>query len=303
MPNDDSQTGQEEEGGEDGDITDEDYDESKIPDGNGYDDTAAQLVTITMVDKPKLVSIVKKDDSGNLLDGAEIQLLDSNRKLIDSWTSNANVARVYNLANGRYIIHEEYAPDNFDVADDIEFEVTDDTTEVEYEMIDEYVGCSLKVIKLDERSKKPLNGVEFTLVGENGTKYVAKTDENGEILFGVDKETGKKTLKPQKYTLTETSSTGDHSLLKDPVEVELPMKLTEAEAKAENADISKAKWDKKNQVYRFFDLTYEIDNDERLTLPLTGTFNFVYGITAGAVMLILTGLYFGLRKRRRKAAE
>ena len=283
--------------GEDGTVEEVELDE--IPEEGTYDESAAETVTITMLDKPKLVSIIKKTDAGDLLPGAEMQLLDAEGNILHSWTSGADVASVFKLANGTYTIHEAYAPENYELAEDITFEVTDDTTEAEYEMVDEYTGGSVKVVKTDEGTGKPMEGVEFTLTGENGLTLKEKTDENGEILFGV--KNGKNTLPPQKYTLTETGTSSGYSLLKDPVEITLPLKLTEAEAEAMGADISQAKWDKENGVYRFFDLTYEISDGAKLKLPATGSDSLLYGMIAGAAIVLLAGLYLwsGRKKRQR----
>lgn len=284
---------------EDGVTVEEDVtDIEVIPDTPSETD----LVTITMVDKPKLVAIVKKSELGTLLDHAELVLIeDSTGEELYSWTTAPNVSTVFKLKNGKYTIHEVYAPGDYDLAKDIHFEVTDDTTEVEYEMVDEFIKGTIKVVKKDEKTLKPLEGVEYTLVGElvNGktTTIKAKTDKDGEIVFGFDKETGKGTLIPGKYTITETQVDG-HTLLKDPIEVELSAKLTKAEAAAQKADTSKGKWDKNEEVYRFFDLTYEVTNDAVLELPATGSNVTLYAIVAGVIIFLLAGLYLGLKKKK-----
>lgn len=281
----------------DGEIEEVDVDDLDIPKDDDSEYTG-ELISITMVDKPKLVSILKKTDAGDLLEGAELELIDdATGNVLYSFTTSADVESVFKLKNGKYTIHEKYAPENFELAEDIHFEVTDDTTEVEYEMIDKYTGSSLKVVKLDENTKKPIEGVEFTLTGESGLTLKASTDANGEITFGM--KDGRPTLPPQKYTLTETSAKEGYSLLKDSIVVELPLKLTKAEAEAEGADLSQAKWDKDNEVYRFFDLTYQVSDGATLQLPSTGYNNLKYGLLAGAGIMILVGLYFGIEYLKR----
>ena len=291
--------------GSDDDITNPDDGDGVVDEidrdgetGDAYDASAAETVTITMLDRPKLVSIIKKTGSGDLLPGARLQLLDESGNVLYSWTTGADTSSVFRLGNGKYRIHEEYAPENYELAKDIEFEVTDDTTEVEYVMTDEYTGGSIKVLKTDGGTGKPLEGAEFTLKGENGLTLTGKTDKNGELVFGV--KNGEKTLPPQKYTLTETKTVNGHSLLKDPVEITLPLKLTKAEADAMGADTSKAKWDEENEVYRFFDLTYEVKNDATLRLPATGAQGMIYGIAGAVIMIVLTLLYLFVRSRQRR---
>lgn len=291
--------------GSDDDITNPDDGDGVVDEvdrngetGDAYDASAAETVTITMLDKPKLVSIIKKTGSGDLLPGARLQLLDESGNVLYSWTTGADTSSVFRLGNGKYRIHEEYAPENYELAKDIEFEVTDDTTEVEYVMTDEYTGGSIKVLKTDGGTGKPLEGAEFTLKGENGLTITGKTDKNGELVFGV--KNGEKTLPPQKYTLTETKTVNGHSLLKDPVEITLPLKLTKAEADAMGADTSKAKWDEENEVYRFFDLTYEVKNDATLKLPATGAQGMIYGIAGAVIMIVLTLLYLFIKGKKRR---
>ena len=291
--------------GSDDDITNPDDGDGVVDEvdrngetGDAYDASAAETVTITMLDRPKLVSIIKKTGSGDLLPGARLQLLDESGNVLYSWTTGADTSSVFRLGNGKYRIHEEYAPENYELAKDIEFEVTDDTTEVEYVMTDEYTGGSIKVLKTDGGTGKPLEGAEFTLKGENGLTITGKTDKNGELVFGV--KNGEKTLPPQKYTLTETKTVNGHSLLKDPVEITLPLKLTKAEADAMGADTSKAKWDEENEVYRFFDLTYEVKNDATLRLPATGAQGMIYGIAGAVIMIVLTLLCLFVRSRQRR---
>lgn len=280
-------------------VTEEGYDEGE---GIYFNTTAGDIIKIYMLNKPKLVSIVKRDGDNRYLDGAEIQLLDSNRKVIASWTSDYEVARVYNLYNGTYYIHETYAPGDFELTKDIEFVVDDNTTQIEYAMIDEYIGGTITIHKKDEKSKKPIEGVEYSLEGKtiNGKTISLKatTDVNGEIIFGLDPTTGKKSLIPGHYVITETNSKG-HTLLKDPIEVDLSVKLTKAEAEAKKVDVSKAKWDKDDNVYRFFDLTYEVTDDATMSLPTTGgNYVMLYAIVAGVIILLLAGMYVGLKRKK-----
>ena len=64
---------------------------------------------------------------------------------------------------------------------------------------------SLKILKLEEGTETPLEGIEFSLTSEDGnTSYTKTTDENGEITFdGLYQGT---------YILTETSTTENYIL-------------------------------------------------------------------------------------------
>ncbi len=291
----------------DGEDSDEDYQvDDENNEENDYDTSAADTVKIYMMNNPKLVSIVKKNSEKDFLNGAKLQLLDKNKQVIDTWISDFAVAKVFNLSNGKYYIHEVYAPDVWDLTEDVEFEVTDNTKMVEYEMVDDYIKGTLKITKTDEVTKKPLKDIEYTLVGElvNGKKITlkAKTDENGEITFGCDKESGKGTLIPGKYTITETKAEG-HTLLKDPIEVTLPLDMSDAEVNAQDVDIAKGKWDEEKEMYRFFDLSYDVSNDAVLRMPTTGSNSLLYAVIAGGIVFLLTIAYLGIKRRKSKTEQ
>ena len=55
-----------------------------------------------------------------------------------------------------------------------------------------------------------------------------------------------------------------------------------------------------NEVYRFFDLTYEVKNDATLRLPATGAQGMIYGIAGAVIMIVLTLLYLFVRSRQRR---
>ena len=287
-------------------VEDLEFGDEEIPEAN--------VVNVYMTNQPKWISIVKKDvepeesyyseSRGNrYLDGADLQLKDSKGNVLDSWTSNSKVSKVYNLENGTYYIHETYAPGIWDITPDVEFVVDDNTKVVEYEMIDDYIKGTLKIKKTDEKTNQPLEGVEYTLKGElvNGKKVTitGKTNKDGELVLGLDEKTGKGTLIAGKYTITESSVDG-HTLLKDPIEVTLPLDLTEAEAEAKGADTSKAKWDRDEKLYRFFDLSFDISNDVVLELPATGSNVGLYAVIGGAIVFLLIGIYIIIRRRRAK---
>lgn len=60
------------------------------------------------------ITIAKVDESGNYLKGASLQLLDSNRNVIESWTSTTEPHKVSKkLVNGNYIIHEVTPPTGY----------------------------------------------------------------------------------------------------------------------------------------------------------------------------------------------
>jgi hypothetical protein len=66
--------------------------------------------------------ITKVDEEGNPLSGAKLQVLDSEGKVVDEWTSDGK-EHIVMLPDGNYKLHEVSAPEGYDLAEDKEFEI------------------------------------------------------------------------------------------------------------------------------------------------------------------------------------
>lgn len=60
------------------------------------------------------------------LPGAVLELLDENGKIVASWTSGNKPYYIEGLKEGKYILHEKSAPEGYNLAADIEFELKAD---------------------------------------------------------------------------------------------------------------------------------------------------------------------------------
>lgn len=149
--------------------------------------------------------------------------------------------------------------------------------------------------KFDSDGNTPLAGVTFQCVGKTVEDvYTATTDSNGEIVFD--------NLYPDVYTITETSTVDGHTLLKEPIVVEVPMRVTEEYINEFNVDRDSVTYDPADDIYYIHEFTYEITNDVTFKMPMSGGFatpmTFV-PLIAG--MGILGGLgVVGFRKKRKK---
>ena len=87
----------------------------------------AQIQKVDMKDAPLTVEISKKDivsgDEGNELPGAKLEVKDADGNVIDSWTSGQEPHRIMKLKTGKYTLTEITAPDGYEVAEKVEFEV------------------------------------------------------------------------------------------------------------------------------------------------------------------------------------
>ena len=193
-----------------------------------------EIQKVFMIDK--VVEMTKANIGGEELEGAKIQVLDKNGKIVDEWISENTPHRIKGLEeNSSYILHEEVAIEGYVKATDIHFTVTDDKETQQITMIDKIVemtktdiggeeleGATIQVLDKDGKivdewvsSKEPhrISGLEenqtYTLHEEVAIEgYVKATDV--EFTVTEDKETQKLTLIDKIVSVTKTDlTTGD----------------------------------------------------------------------------------------------
>lgn len=122
-----------------------------------------EIQKVEMIDK--IVTMSKKDIGGNEVDGAKIKVFDKDGSVIDEWVSGKENHNIKGLTEGeKYILHEEYAPDEFVIATDVEFEVTYGKETQEIVLIDK----SVEITKTDLVTGDKIKGAELQVVDENG---------------------------------------------------------------------------------------------------------------------------------------
>lgn len=113
----------------------------------------------------KVVEISKEDISGNEIEGAKLQVIDTDGNVIDEWTSGKEAHIVNGLEENKiYKLHEEVSVGNFVKATDIEFKVTSDKKTQKITMIDKLV----EVTKTDLTNGEELEGAELEITDEEG---------------------------------------------------------------------------------------------------------------------------------------
>ena len=83
------------------------------------------------------VQISKVDITGNNVAGATLTIRDKDGNAVVSWTSTDNPYLFKRIPVGTYILHEDEAPDGYEVADDVTFEVKDSGEIQKVEMVDQ----------------------------------------------------------------------------------------------------------------------------------------------------------------------
>lgn len=175
--------------------------------------------------QPTVVEITKTDITDEKeVEGAKLQILDKDGKIVEEWISTKEPHKVYALEPGEYILHEEAAPEGYLVVSDVPF-VVEETGEIQkVEMKDERPSGQLLIQKTDAENKAPLAGVEFELrnkatgevvgtlvTGEDGT---AKSEELPIAVY----EEGKY-VEPIVYVLVETKPLEGYEANTEEVEV------------------------------------------------------------------------------------
>ena len=107
-------------------------------------------------------------------------------------------------------------------------------------------------------------------------------------------------LIPQHYVVTEVSTVDGNTLLKDNIEITLPIEMTADEIAATGADISKAVYDEVSEKYCFYDVTCTIGNSVTFSMPMTGDSQTgLYMMLAAAFALVGFGVaLFRWRKKK-----
>jgi len=177
--------------------------------------------------------------------------------------------------------------------------------------------CKIKIRKLDEDGVTPLQGVKFelTFIKESeaykdnkfkayvpllkeGESVEAETDSNGYIVW--------ENLDQGEYQIVETKTLEGKTLLKDPINITLPITMTDKQAKDMSAATDNGQYDVDKKLWYFYEATYEVTNTPTFVMPITGSNGFwKFGfIGFGTIAVLGTGLIIfdkkGKKQKHRK---
>lgn len=116
----------------------------------------------TLKNDPFTVSLDKKDESGKLLAGAQVQLLDSSKKVVAEWTTTTEpyVLSEELVVGETYTYHEVKAPDGYKLADDVTF-TFDGTKDLSVSMMD--LKTETYITKTDITGSNEIEGATLTV--------------------------------------------------------------------------------------------------------------------------------------------
>lgn len=174
------------------------------------EDNTTKLYTSTfnIVNYTTEVDISKVDITGEKeIEGAELSVIDSTGNIIDSWVATTESHKIEGLKVGEtYTLREDYAPDNYVVASEIQFTVENTKDIQTVKMIDKQVAVN----KVDVNGN-PITDAELTVTNVKTKQIVDKwiTTEENHFVSGL--------IEGQTYVITETV-TPDNYVTASPVE-------------------------------------------------------------------------------------
>ena len=98
------------------------------------DDNGVTILEVT--DELTKTIIEKVDENGKYLSGSHLQIIDENGEVVREFITDGTAYVIEGLAHGTYTLHEVQAPNGYNLAEDIQFTVTDDNGEVTVTMVD-----------------------------------------------------------------------------------------------------------------------------------------------------------------------
>ena len=172
--------------------------------------------TVEMEDQKLIVniSVEKKDWNDKLLAGAHLQILDSNKTLVEEWVSDGSSYKVQTKLNigEKYILHEVSAPEGYEVSPDVEFTVENTEEEQVIKITDNKIKIAgepfVKILKTNKEGKL-LEGAQLQLLDSNG-KVIEEWTSNDKV-HNVDAKLGS----GKKYTLHEKKAPAGYQKASD----------------------------------------------------------------------------------------
>ena len=152
--------------------------ENVTMDTNTYEfkvETDGQIIEKVVINNVTngFLKIIKVDEYNKPLEGVKFQILNSDKKVIETVTTDKDgIARTKELTRGKYYYREVSVPQNNIIVDNNIYEFDMNGTVIEKTVVNKYVKGSLKIVKVDEYNK-PLEGVKFQIL--NADKKVIET--------------------------------------------------------------------------------------------------------------------------------
>ena len=136
-----------------------------------YTDQTLELLAFSeeIFNQPTITEFTKVDlTGGQEIEGAKMQILDQDGKVVEEWVSKKEPHVVYALEPGEYVLHEEQAPteQGYVRAEDVKF-VVEETGDVQkVKMEDDHTKVSIS--KTDITDGKEIEGAKLQILDQDG---------------------------------------------------------------------------------------------------------------------------------------
>ena len=135
-----------------------------------------ETISLTAVNQPTRVEVLKVDIENQPLAGSTLQLLNEKNKVVSEWTSTTEAKVFENLAHGTYTLKEIAAPSGYQVIDPLTFDVTDQNEVLKLSVIDE--PTQVQIVKKDALGNV-VEGAHLQLLNEEEevlTEWMSEAD-------------------------------------------------------------------------------------------------------------------------------
>lgn len=272
--------------------------ETKAPDGFvssgdsikfSVENSSSQTFTVVNkkeTEKPGSISIVKTDENGTVLAGAEFTLYNVDGQMVSTVVTKEDGSAVFDdIPAGSYTVKETLAPLGY-VADANPTDVTVKSEESlsltfmnkkQEESTQDKVTGKLQIAKVD-KDLMPLEGAEFTLYGSDGIVFAkAVSGSDGMVVFDG--------LVSGNYTVRETVAPEGYKLFSEPLAVEISEAGDTLSYTLKNSELT----DEDSDVAGWMDNDNDKDGG---ILPKTGGIALTVYIALAGLCLVLIGLVF-----------
>lgn len=256
-----------------------------------YQDQEINEIELTkeITNQPTVTKLKKTDIvTGEEVPGAKLQIIDEDGKVVEEWISSKEPHFVYALSPGKYLLRETLAPKGYVRAQDVKFTVEATGKVKSVEMKDERAKGRLKIHKIDDESKKGLEGAIFELRDKETGKVLEelKTGKDGKAesrLLDIGTFTDGKLDKAHTYILVEKQAPEDY------INNDKPMEIT---------------FKYKDDTTPVIEINKEIANKKVKEIisstPKTGDSTPIFMLIGLGVSAIIAIIYCIMKKRKKK---
>ena len=132
-------------------------------------DKTGEIQRVEMKDDYTKVEITKKDlETKEILEGAQLQLLDSQGNIVAEFTSENKAYTISKLPVGEYILHEVKAPKGYNLAEDVKVVIEETGKVQEFSIYDVEKTNNVPISKQDITTGEEIEGAKLELLDSKG---------------------------------------------------------------------------------------------------------------------------------------